>query len=85
MYLLIYQIDEFVIFSFAVVTMRATKMTEKHGRLLKLISGVFMLVLGSIMLINPGLMENVFYALIIFGFSLALSLCIHLVAQRMKK
>jgi len=84
-YLLIYQIDEFAIFLFAVITMRAIKMTEKQGRLLKLISGNSMMVLGGIMVINPDLMDDVFHAMIIFGCTLVVSLGIHLVVQRMEK
>lgn len=84
-YMLIYQIDEIGIFLFVVITMRATKMEEKHGRLLKLISGVLMLVLSAIMLINPNLMDNIFYASIIFGFTFLLTIGFHLIFQRFQK
>lgn len=84
-YMLIYQIDEIGIFLFVVITMRATKMEEKHGRLLKLISGVLMLVLSAIMLINPNLMDNIFYASIIFGLTFLLTIGFHFIFERYQK
>jgi uncharacterized membrane protein HdeD (DUF308 family) len=55
--MLIYQLDELVIFGGAVVTLRASKLEEKQGRILKLISGVLMLTLALVMLVNPKLMN----------------------------
>jgi len=41
LYLLIYQADELVIFFVAVSSLKASKLEEKHGRILKLIGGMF--------------------------------------------
>ena len=46
LYMVIYQIDELSVFVAAVVTLRASKLEEKHGRILKLISGMLMLTLS---------------------------------------
>ncbi|MGD9618712.1 MAG: hypothetical protein AB7G47_01590 [Mycolicibacterium sp.] len=66
-YMLVYQLDELVIFGGAVVTMRATKLQEKQGRLLKLAGGIVMLSLAGVMLINPALMTEVRTSLLVFG------------------
>jgi len=66
-YLLIYQIDEMGIFLAAVFSMRASKLEEKHGRILKLIGGMLMLTLAGVMLINPGLMNKLSSSLIVFA------------------
>ena len=66
-YMLVYQLDELVIFGVAVVTLRASKLEEKQGRILKLISGVLMLTLALVMLINPSLMNDLGTALLIFA------------------
>jgi glutaredoxin/uncharacterized membrane protein HdeD (DUF308 family) len=66
LYLLIYQLDELLIFSGAVATMKATRLEEKHGRVLKLASGVLMLALAIVMLVNPAWMNSLGSAVLIF-------------------
>lgn len=66
-YLIIYQIDELAIFFTAVYSLRASKLEEKHGRILKLIGGMLMLTLAVVMLINPSLLNNLVSSLYIFG------------------
>ncbi len=67
LYMVIYQIDELGIFLAAVLTLRASKLEEKHGRILKLIGGMLMLTLAAVMIIKPALMNNLRNSLIIFG------------------
>jgi glutaredoxin len=78
-YLLIYQLDELAIFFIAVFTMRASRLEEKQGRILKLIGGVLMLALAGVMLVNPALMNNLTSSLIVFGSAFAVTLIILLV------
>lgn len=78
-YMLIYQLDELAIFGVAVVTLRASKLEEKQGRILKLISGVLMLTLALVMLINPSLMNDLGTALLIFGAAFGATLLVLLV------
>jgi thiol-disulfide isomerase/thioredoxin len=75
-YLFIYQLDEMVIFAVAVTTMRASKLEEKHGRILKLIGGMLMLALAGVMLINPSLMNNLSSSLIVFGIAFGATLIV---------
>lgn len=67
LYMLVYQLDELVIFGAAVVTMRATKLQEKQGRLLKLVGGMLMLSLAIVMLANPTLLTDVRTSLLVFA------------------
>ena len=71
-YMLVYQLDELVIFFGAVTTLRASRMEEKQGRILKLIGGVLMLTLAIVMIFNPELMNELGSSLIIFGISFAI-------------
>lgn len=66
-YLLIYQLDELGIFLIAVFSMRASRLEEKQGRILKLVGGILMLTLAGVMLIKPSLMNELSSSLIIFG------------------
>ncbi len=66
-YMLIYQLDEMVLFGAAVVTLRTSRLEEKHGRILKLIGGMLLLTLALVMVINPALMNNLGSSLLIFG------------------
>jgi hypothetical protein len=65
-YMLIYQIDEIGIFLAAVFTLRASRLEEKHGRILKLIGGMLMLTLAGVMIIKPALMNKLSSSLLIF-------------------
>lgn len=65
-YLIIYQLDEMALFFTAVFSMKASKMEEKHGRILKLISGVLMLTLAVVMLVDPTWLNSLSKSLIIF-------------------
>jgi thiol-disulfide isomerase/thioredoxin len=67
LYLLIYLLDELLIFGTAVVTLKASKLEEKQGRVLKLIGGVVMLALAFVLLFNPDLMNNFGNSLLVFG------------------
>ncbi len=67
LYMLIYQLDELGIFLAAVFSLRASRLEEKHGRILKLIGGMLMLTLAIVMLINPGLMSDIGSALVVFA------------------
>ncbi len=78
-YMLIYQIDELAIFAVAVVSLRASKLEEKHGRILKLVGGTLMLTLAIVMLVDPSLMNRISTALIIFGVAFGAALLVLLV------
>jgi glutaredoxin len=75
-YMLIYQLDELAIFFTAVLTLKASKLEEKHGRILKLAGGMLMLTLAGVMLTNPTLMNNLGTSLLIFGAALAATLLV---------
>jgi thiol-disulfide isomerase/thioredoxin len=66
-YILIYLLDELIIFGIAVVTLRASKMEEKHGRILKLIGGVLMAALALVLIFRPEFMESFNDSLMVFA------------------
>ncbi len=67
LYMLVYQLDELLIFGVAVATMRITKLQEKQGRMLKLLSGMLMLSLAIAMLVDPSLLNDVRTSLLVFA------------------
>jgi len=83
LYMLIYQIDELGIYLAALITMRATKLEEKHGRILKLFGGTLMLTLALVMLINPRLMNDLGTSLLIFAAAFAIAGLILLVHRNL--
>jgi cytochrome c biogenesis protein CcdA len=66
-YMLVFLVDELIVFALAVTTMRAAKLQERHGRELKLVSGVVMLALAATLLLAPDVMESALGALAVFG------------------
>ena len=67
LYLAVFLLDELIVFGIAVVTLRATKLQERHGQLLQLASGVLMVSLAVTMLFVPELLETVSGTLLVFG------------------
>jgi thiol-disulfide isomerase/thioredoxin len=78
-YMVIYQLDEMIIFFSSVATLKASRLEEKHGRVLKLISGMLMLTLSIVMLVNPAYLNNLSSSMLIFGGSFLATLVIWLV------
>lgn len=66
-YMLLFLLDELAVFGLAVVTLRATKLQEKEGALLKLAGGVVMLTLAAVMIFAPDLLESITGTLVVFG------------------
>jgi hypothetical protein len=83
-YMIPFLLDEMIVFGIAVATMKATKMQEKHGEMLKLIGGVTMLALAAVMVFAPSLMENPLGALALFAGAFALAAVIHLVTSKVR-
>jgi cytochrome c biogenesis protein CcdA/glutaredoxin len=65
-YLGLFMIDEAAIVFAAVITLKMTKFEEKHGRILKLFGGLFMLFLGMAMIFSPDIMDDFFSMLKMF-------------------
>lgn len=82
LYMLIYQIDELGIFLVAVFTLKASKLQEKQGRILKLVGGMLMLTLANVMLVNPAWMNQISSSLIVFGVAFAATALVLLVHRK---
>jgi hypothetical protein len=66
LYMAPFLLDELVVFGLAVATMRAARLQETHGRVLKLVAGTTMLALAGVMLLAPEVMEDVLGATLVF-------------------
>lgn len=58
-YIFFYMLDDLVIFLIAVFTLRITGMSQKYLKAIKLVSAIVLLVLGIIMIFNPGLLGSI--------------------------
>ncbi|HSJ20706.1 MAG TPA: hypothetical protein VK964_09045 [Nocardioidaceae bacterium] len=77
-YMVPFLVDELLIFGLAVVTLRATKMQERHGQVLKLVAGTTMLALAATVLLRPETMAEPLAALAVFGSAFAVAGLVHL-------
>jgi len=66
-YLTVFLVDELIIFGAAVVTLRATKLQEHHGKALQLTSGTLMLTLAATMIVAPKSLESLSGTLAVFA------------------
>jgi cytochrome c biogenesis protein CcdA/glutaredoxin len=73
-YLSMFLLDELVVFVAVVATMRSLKVQERHGRALKIVSGMLMITLAAVMLLRPEAMETVTGTLAVFATAAVLSL-----------
>ena len=79
LYMLVYQIETLLIFSTAVISLKASRVQEKQGRVLKLIGGMLMLTLSVVMIVKPALMNNLGSSLLIFGVAFLVTLLVLLI------
>jgi cytochrome c biogenesis protein CcdA/glutaredoxin len=85
LYMVPFLLDELVVFTVAVVTLRATKLQERHGRLLKLVGGTMMLALAVTVLVDASAMSDPLTALGVFGAALAAAAVVHLVTRSVRR
>ncbi len=83
LYLLIFLLDELFVFSAVVMTLKASRFEETHGRVLKLIGGMIMLALALMLLIEPELMNSLVGSIGVFAAALLASILILLVHRKL--
>jgi thiol-disulfide isomerase/thioredoxin len=84
-YNMIYIIPLAVIVLFFSITLGSRKLTEWQGQVLKLISGLMMLSLGFVLLINPALFNNIFVAVGLLAIVLTTAGIIIFIARRLRR
>ncbi len=56
LYIIMYMIDDMLIFTIAVITLTSKKLTEKQGKWMKFTAGFMMLILGLLLILKPQLL-----------------------------
>jgi hypothetical protein len=84
-YNVIYVIPMGVVVLIFAITLGSKKLTERQGQILKLISGMMMLGLGGILLINPDLFNNLLVSIGLLLIALVVSGIIILITNRLRK
>jgi hypothetical protein len=84
LYNIVYVLPMAAIVVVITVTLGARKLTEWQGRKLKLISGLMMLSLGMVLIINPALLNNVLAAAALLGAVLVVSWVAITVTRRLR-
>jgi thiol-disulfide isomerase/thioredoxin len=84
-YNMIYIIPLAVIVLFFSITLGSRKLTEWQGQVLKLISGLMMLSLGIVLLINPALFNNIFVAVGLLAIVLTTAGVMIFIARRLRR
>lgn len=81
-YMSVFLLDELVVLTVAVVTMRAMRLQERHGRALKLGSGLVMLALAATLIVAPHLLLDLRGTVAVFGGAAAVTAMVLLVERR---
>lgn len=82
LYMLIYLLDELVVFFSVLFTLKASKFEERHGRILKLIGGMIMLSLALVLVVDPEVMNDLGGSLLVFGAALLATWTILIIHRR---
>lgn len=80
-YLVVFLIDELALFAAALVTLRATRLEERQGRLLKLVGGMVMLFLAAVMILEPDWMNELLPATLVVVSALLAAGVVHLLVR----
>lgn len=75
-YMVVFLFDELAVFGAAVLTMRVVKLDQRHGRALKLISGVLMIVLAGTLIFVPEAMQTLAGATWVFVVSASITMVV---------
>lgn len=71
-YLALFLVDELVVFAVAVVALRATRVQQRQGRSLKVLSGSLLVTLAVVMAVAPAVMSSLAGTLAVFTVAAAL-------------
>lgn len=74
LYMLVFLLDELLVFLVAVATMRVARVGERETRVLKLVGGSVMLALAVVLLVRPALLESITGTLAVFGVGIGAAL-----------
>uniref|UniRef100_A0A831XG17 Redox-active membrane protein n=1 Tax=Geobacter metallireducens TaxID=28232 RepID=A0A831XG17_GEOME len=85
LYNLVYMVPLAVIVGVFTVTLGSRKLTEWQGRVLKLLSGIMMLMLGLVILIKPVLLNNAVVSIVILAAALVATTIIAATANRLER
>jgi uncharacterized membrane protein HdeD (DUF308 family) len=80
----VYVVPLAVIVAAVTVTLGARKLTEWQGRQLKLVSGLMMLSLGAVLIIDPGLLNSILASVLLLAGVIAASLAAIIVMKRVR-
>ena len=83
LYNLIYIIPLAIIVFIFTITLGRKILTERQGRLLKLVSGTMMLGLGGVLFFNPAILNSIFISLILLLGALLVSTTVALVVRKL--
>ena len=81
-YLLVYLAVEIAIVLGALLTLRSTRLQERHGRTLKLVGGTVMGAVAVVLLVEPSAMEQLSGSLLVVGGALAAAALVLVVDRR---
>jgi thiol-disulfide isomerase/thioredoxin len=84
LYNAVYVVPLAVIVAAVTVTLGARKLTEWQGRQLKLVSGLMMLSLGAVLIIDPGLLNSILASVLLLAGVIAASLAAIIVMKRVR-
>lgn len=85
LYNFVYVIPLLVIVLLFALTVGARKLQESEGRMLKLVSGSMMLMLGLVLLIAPDLLQNLLATLLLLVAAILLALLLGYVHKRLQR
>jgi thiol-disulfide isomerase/thioredoxin len=85
LYLVVYLLDELLVFGAVAITLKVSRFEEKQGRTLKLIGGMIMLALAVCLMFLPEIMNSIGGVLIVFGIAIIVSLLTMMIHRKLQQ
>jgi len=84
LYNLVYVIPLAIIIVIFTVTLGSRKLSQWQGRVLKLLSGVMMLMLGAVILVDPSRLNNPLASVALLGIAISITLLVAWLGKRIR-
>ena len=85
LYIFVYLLNEIILFTIAIYTLKINKMNEKHGKILKLFSGFLIFNIGISFLFFEKALQSMFGMLVLLIISIFLTWIINFVYKKFKQ
>jgi hypothetical protein len=85
LYLVVFLLDELLLFGAAVITLRATRLQQEHGQALKIVAGSVLVTLAAVMVVTPEALLTLTGTVVVFLSAAVLAVLLWLLSRTLNR